>query len=121
MNIRQKILRAIAAWAVLLLFMAFLQPQRLPVVVLIVPFVLLFAAFFALWDLVAALQIKYVSRMATGSLHRRLGATISMSVVLLLVLQSLGQLTMRDVVTLLAAVLIGYLYLARNRFGTSKH
>jgi len=121
MNIRQRLLRVAAAWVALLLFMALLKPQSLPVIVLIIPFVLLFAALFTLWDLVLVLWVRYVAHNATGNLHRHLGVMISMGVVLVLVLQSLGQLTLRDVITLMAVMTLGYIYAARNRFSVSRH
>ncbi|HSX06098.1 MAG TPA: hypothetical protein VLG92_00035 [Candidatus Saccharimonadia bacterium] len=121
MNIRQLLMRVTAAWAALLLFMTLFRPQSLPVVGLIVPFVLLFFALFTLWELIMALRVQYVSGVVHGNVHRRLGAAVCLGVVLLLVLQSLGQLTVRDVITLLAVMLLGYLYLARNQFSVPKH
>jgi len=120
MHMRKKITRVVGTWAVLLLFMGLSQPQNLPVIGLIVPFVLLFAAFFAVWDLAMVLRIRFLLRTETGNAHRQLGFVVCMSGVLLLILQSLGQLTVRDVITLAAIILLGYVYLARNRFSVPK-
>jgi len=102
-------------------FMTIFRPQTLPVIGLIVPFVLLFAALFSLWDLMMALWARYVSRESPANLHRYLGFVLCAGCVLLLVLQSLGQLTVRDVVTLVAVMILSYLYLVRNRFTLPKH
>ena len=77
---------------------------------LIVPFVLLFMGCFSLWGLAQDVRVKYFSG-ARGS--RRLGAVICLSTVLMLVLQSLGQLALRDVITVAAILCVGYLYMGR--------
>jgi len=95
--------------------MMLFQPSNLPVVVLIVPFVLLFAAFYSLWNLLGLLRAKYFTQKgAIARPHRRLGLAICLSATLLLVLQSLGQLTLRDVLTVVAIIILGYLYVARS-------
>ena len=113
MKLKQHIIRTGVAWGALLLFMALFQPSKLPVVVLILPFLLLFSAFYSLWNLLNLLRIRYFSKQ-TWQPSRRLGLTVCLSGVLLIVLQSLGQLTLRDVVTVLAIVVLGYGYVARN-------
>jgi len=88
------------------------NPSGLPVVVLIVPFVLLFVALYTLWMLLGEVKVRYFAR---GRPRQRLGMAVCASVVLLIVLQSLGQLTLRDVLTVAAIITVGYLYLARMR------
>jgi len=92
------------------------QPDKMPVVGLIVPFVLLFLALYNLWTLAGMIHARYFAKEEGPKPHKNLGMTLSGSAVLLLVLQSLGQLTLRDIVTVVASVVLGYLYLARSRF-----
>lgn len=115
---RQRIVHTVTAWAVLLLFMALFQPQHLPVEGLIIPFLLLFGALYSLWNLMAALRVRYGQHTTLS--HKHLGAVLCVGIVLLLVLQSLGQLTLRDIITLIAAASLGYLYLARSQFSAPK-
>lgn len=120
MHLKRRTIRTLATWALLAVFMSACRPDNLPVVILIVPFVLLFAALYASWNLLSAVRDRFYYKTGTFVPRRRLGIAISLSLVLLLVLQSLGQLTMKDVVTLAAIVILGYMYLARNRIGSIK-
>lgn len=126
MNIRPQLLRTVAAWAALLAFMMLFQPDKLPVVALIVPFVMVYVAFYAFWRLFGLLRAGYFAHFAQNGAnsawkpHKKLGMALSGSLVLLLVLQSLGQLTARDVATVVAIIALGYLYLTRSRFTLAK-
>jgi len=113
MSIKQQLVRTGVAWGALLAFMAAFQPTKPPVIGLIVPFVLLFGAFYSLWNLLNLLRTRYFARQ-NWQPSRRLGLAVCLTVVFLLVLQSLGQLTLRDVLTVLAILLLGYAYVARN-------
>jgi len=121
MNLKQQLIKTTVTWVVLLGFMMLFQPDKLPVVGLIVPFVLLFAALYGSWLLIGMIRSRYFAKEHERRPHKQLGMAVSASAVLLLVLQSLGQLTARDVVTVIATVVLGYLYLARSRFTVSKH
>jgi hypothetical protein len=61
---------------------------------------------------------KYLARARPP---RRLGAIVCVSAVLLLTLQSLGQLTLRDVLTVAGIVSIAYVYTGRLSSGLIKH
>ena len=117
MNLTRQAKFTAAAWMLLLAFLVLTEPVRLPVVALIVPFVLLFAALFGVWASAQQIRLHYSAR---GRPHSRLGAVICASVVLLLALQSLGQLSLRDVLTVLAIVAVGYFYSARASFWGTK-
>jgi len=117
MSLKQQLLRTILTWASLGVFLAISTPNKLPVVFLIIPFVLIFAATYTLWNLIQQARIRYLVR---GRPHRRLGVVVCTCIVLLLVLQSLGQLTLRDVITLAAIVFLGYVYVGRVGFGLPK-
>ena len=113
MSVKRQLVRTGVAWGALLAFMAVFQPAKLPVVGLIVPFVLLFWAFYGVWNLLNLLRTRYFARQ-TWQPSRRLGLAVCLTAVFLIVLQSLGQLTVRDVLTVLAILLLGYAYVARN-------
>ena len=121
MNLKHQTYKTTLAWAGLLAFMTLFRPNSLPVVVLIVPFILMYLALFSLWRLAGMLRSRYFLRSSVWSPHPRLGMAVCGSFVLLVVLQSLGQLTIRDVVTVTAIVCLGYLYMARSRFVLAKH
>lgn len=109
MKIAPKI--AAVTGSVLLLFLLGTDPQQLPSVLLTAPFVLLFIvtaslASFALGSLQISRQKK-----------TKLVVVVATVPVLLLVLQSLGQLTVRDV--LAVTVLFGVAYFYISRFSVS--
>jgi hypothetical protein len=120
MNIRPQLVRTVVAWIALGVFMVLLQPTSLPVVVLIVPFILLFVALYNLWILLSLARSRYIARAAAAQPHKQLGVMVCLCAVLLLVLQSLGQLTLRDAVTVAAILVIGYIYVRRSRFSLPK-
>lgn len=83
------------------------NPQTLPAVVLILPFIFVFL-------------IVFLTILSLGSGYKVLGAKLVRIAVfgaafstLILILQSLGQLTLRDVLTILALTLIAYFYMTR--------
>jgi hypothetical protein len=114
MRIKQQLIYTVTVWTTLGIFLVVLNPAKLPVIMLILPFILLFTALYSLWRLVQQFILRYSSG---GFGRRRLGLGVSGTAVLLLALQSLGQLTLRDVVTLAAIMVLGYLYLGRTSLG----
>lgn len=105
----------VGAWLVLALFMVATQPSKLPVVGLIVPFALLYMSLYHTWRLMSGLRLRYILADPERAPGRRVAIVVCLSVVLLIVLESLGQLTVRDVSTIGAIFALGYLYIARNR------
>lgn len=86
------------------------EPTHLPSAVLIVPYLLIFCVLTAL--------ISYLVSIRSGVYGRqqvRIGAFGAALPTLLLVLQSVGQLTMRDALTIVAVFVIAYFYLAKRR------
>ena len=120
MKLKQQLITTSSTWGFLVLFMALFRPDKLPVVFLIVPFVLLFFALYSTWHLLDSVRRQYFAKGNTDRPRRRLGLSICISLVLLLVLQSLGQLTARDVITVLAIVALGYVYLGRTVLGSGQ-
>lgn len=94
-----------------LLFFGLTNPSKVPSVVLVVGFVVLFGLIFISLNLLLRLSAAY-----RGASRRRQAALLwggSLLPVLLLLLQSIGQLTLRDVVTFVGLFVLGGLYLAR--------
>jgi len=120
MVLKRQLVRTAAAWGGLTLFMMLSQPDKLPVIGLIVPFVLLFVALYSTWRLLGLLKARYTTEGGELRGRPRVGIAVCLSLVLLLVLQSLGQLTVKDVMTMGAIAALGYLYLARNRAVAAK-
>jgi hypothetical protein len=118
MRIRHYLLRTVASWILLLAFVLLTHPQNLPVLFFVAPFILLFFALNNLWRLAAAL-VRRLSDRPDKAENRRLRLTACGGAVLFLIMQSLGQLTLRDVCTILAITIIGYLYIGRTRSGTA--
>lgn len=94
--------------AILLLFIS-TDPNRVPSFMLPLPFLLLFLL---AWLFSALLLQKYM-----GMTHRRslrVGVLCAGIPMLLLVLQSIGQLTIKDVLTLAVLFLVSYFYVNRS-------
>lgn len=94
--------------------MSLSNPVDLPTLALIVPFILLYAAIFhtVAW-LLGNRRGEYFSTSDTSS-QRRVPTIVTTTVVVLLALQSIGQLTPRDVIAVFLVVALGYFYLYRN-------
>lgn len=101
---------AIASGALLLLLLLFTDPSALPSAFLMVPFVLVFIA------LSAAVSRIMIMFGLTISKARRVGYVFSSIPVLLLALQSLGQLTLRDVLVVLVFFVLAYFYVSKLEF-----
>jgi hypothetical protein len=92
---------------ILLLLLLTTDPQKLPSIALVVPFVLLFISLASGFGfLVGLFGVSKKSRLRFGLLA---GAVP----VILLVLGSLGQLTLRDVLVILALFVVAYFYMSR--------
>jgi predicted membrane channel-forming protein YqfA (hemolysin III family) len=83
------------------------DPNRIPSFMLILPFVLLGVALSA--GIAFVLERRGVPRLRS----LRLGIFLTALPIVLLVFQSIGQLTTRDVVTILALFVISYFYAIR--------
>lgn len=85
----------------------FTNPTKLPSILLIVPFILIFTA---IWTYSFKLfQKSNVSKLRSV----RLSLVLAGLPVSLLLLQSIGQLTMRDIITILAFFGLAYFYISR--------
>lgn len=118
MLLKRQTIYTVLAWILMGVFLIFSNPNKLPVVVLIVPFLLLFIALYCSWILVRGIISRYLPRDRP---NRHLGLAVCVSAVLFLVLQSLGQLSLRDVLTIAAIIVVGYLYLGRISISLRRH
>jgi hypothetical protein len=85
------------------------QPHSLPSIVLIAPFIVMFVGLM----FIVAVLLAWKSGKVTAH-HVRLGAITATLPILLLILQSIGQLTVRDVATTGVLFVLGYFYMARR-------
>lgn len=92
---------------ILLLLLSTTNPQSLPSIALVLPFVLLFA--------VLASGLAFLLGLMGGSGRARLRFSLLGGAVpvVLLVLQSLGQLTVRDALVIFALFVVAYFYVSR--------
>ncbi len=98
---------AIISSIILLLILLNTDPQSLPAVVLIAPFILLFVAFASAIYLMAG----YLG--LSGPVRLRTGFVGAFAPVVLMILQSLGQLTLRDTLVIFALFVLVYFYISR--------
>ncbi len=101
---------------VLCLFLTLTDPKHLPSVLLIIPFVLLLLILYQ-----AAITIFKLANDSGNSLGgkpsvvrpRLVAGLAAVFPVLLLLLQSIGQLSLRDVITVGAIVMLAYFYMGK--------
>lgn len=113
---RKAALKYIITITVSLLFFSLVSPTAVPLVMLIVGFVMLGALFYAIWQLLL-LASGLTPKLTT--VQRRVIIVLGVFLPLLLImLQSLGQLTVRDVLTLSGVFVVGAFYILQlNRQG----
>lgn len=84
----------------------------MPLIFLIIPFCLFYAAIFLTTKAVMAYNTRH--RPIRGPMAGRLPLVIASTAVLIIALQSVGQLSIRDVVAVGLLILVGYFYVHRN-------
>jgi len=97
-----------ASLAILLLLFITTDPTKVPSFILVLPFILIFVV------LVCALVLGLRWRGMSTTRSLRVGALSAAVPLTLLVLQSIGQLTVRDLLTIAALFLLSYFYIART-------
>ncbi|HKU19248.1 MAG TPA: hypothetical protein VJP80_08390 [Candidatus Saccharimonadales bacterium] len=105
---KQAVKIVLTSLVALILLLITTQPTKLPSALLILPFVLMF---FVLTGAIGLL-LSWRSTRLTAKKYK-LGALGASLPVLLLVLQSIGQLTLRDVLIIIALFALAYFYVAR--------
>lgn len=115
---KRRIARLATCYIVGIGFLMVTDPAKLPSVLLIIPPLLLFfAIFFTVLEILAFMNGKEQDK-ANGNLPvrrpRSMAALVAGLPVMLLILQSIGQLTFWDVVTVIAIFCIACLYILRS-------
>ena len=99
---------AIVSSTILLAFLLVLDPSTLPSFLLVVPFILMFVVLSLVFY--EGLILLRFDRLTA----RKLAILCASLPVLLLVLQSVGQLTFRDVLVLFLLSVVAWFYIART-------
>ena len=93
---------------ILLLILLWTDPQELPSIILILPFVLIFIALLA-----GIVTVLGLYGGLSGPRKLKVGLIGAAIPVIMLILQSLGQLTVRDVLAIFVLFGIAYFYISR--------
>ena len=112
-----RIIRLLTMYALTILLLVLSDPTKLPSAVLITPFALLFiAVYFTVIEIMLLFRDGNQGRGVGMSAYRpRMTAALMAGFpVLLLVLQSIGQLTSWDVLTVIALFIIAYFYIIKS-------
>jgi len=104
--------KAIISWTILVVFISISQPAKLPVWGLIIPFILLYFAVH--YSVRLAFERKGQTNVRMRAVQRWLPIVVAISAVIVLALQSIGQLSARDVIAVVLVILLGYFYVHRN-------
>lgn len=112
-NMRTHLIKSLLYGGALLFLMVMTDPSSMPVYVFAVPFLLLFAF---LYHGITATINYFVSfePARTHNPHRKAILGVALGLTAFLALQSIGQLTARDVITVFIVGLIGYFYVSKN-------
>ncbi len=116
MRLKRQLIRTAICWVALSGWLLLVNPGRLPVFLLVVPFVLLYLALYELWISLAFAWQRF-TRGKQRSEHdvRQTARFVGLFASFIVVLGSLGQLVLRDVVTLLLLFAVTYFYVVRGR------
>lgn len=107
--------RVVGLYFLLFLWLSLTDPRKLPIVFLLVPFILLFAAIYLTVNLILR---RFTPRMSVGK-RRLAAACVSGLPSFLLLLSSVNQLTWRDVALVAFLSIFLLFYASRARFSGS--
>lgn len=116
MNMRREALKTTLIWGTLIVFMLFTRPANMPVYILFIPFIVLAFGVFSLWQLLVTIYARAGGK-GDGGLSRRqraAGIAVSLLVVIVVGLQSIGEMTVRDAITVSLLAVGAYFYFVRN-------
>ena len=116
MNLQKEAIKTAAIWGALVVFMLFTRPANMPVYVLFAPFIVLGFGVYALWRLLIVIYTRAGSRGQTALSRKQRAAGIALSLlsVVIIGLQSIGEMAPRDIVTVTLLAIGAYFYFVRN-------
>lgn len=107
-------LKPLIAYVLLVGFLFLVNPNNVSTIFLVIPFSLLFVANYLLAS--SLLENLLAKRQWTSFIHRRaIALFIAAFPILLLILKSIGQLTLRDMSVMLVIVVLGCFYVVRSK------
>jgi hypothetical protein len=115
MNIKKQLAKTLASLCLLLLELLLVSPDSLPVVWLFVAFILIFMFYYQAVLLIRLIWVRLSARtimVKSGMVQSRI---ISSYLLVITLLQSLGQLSIRDILTFSLVFTGGYMYFYRLR------
>lgn len=98
---QSKAFRLVGLYLLVGMFFTFVNPDKLPVIGLLAPFLIVFLALYA----TAKLLLETFFELELGP-RRIIALSVSLLPTLLLVIQSITQLTLRDVILVIAIVVV---------------
>lgn len=108
---------AILSWLFLLIFLVSTNPAKLPVSFVVVPFVLLGSGLWFGWSVICSRLFKNTQK-GLARVFRQIGHIVAVSITFCLALQSIGQLSIRDIVAVVLTCSLGYFYVHRMTMAT---
>ncbi len=115
MQLKRQSIRTAIAWLALSGLLFVVNPNHLPVVILVLPFILMYLALYELWLLLVVIWQQFSAKPRAEADIRQSGKFLSLFISFIAILGSLGQLVARDVITITLLFVIGYFYLVRGR------
>ncbi|MFZ1249759.1 MAG: hypothetical protein WAQ24_05580 [Candidatus Saccharimonadales bacterium] len=113
MKISGLLVKATFFWMALILWMSFTHPMNMPVYILVIPFIVLgFAVYYACLLAVALYDQGDRTKTKRG---KAISITIACLVAICAAMQSIGELTPRDLTVTVLLILVGYFYATRNK------
>ena len=110
---RSYYIKTVLFGGILLFLMLITQPSDMPVYVFILPFVLFFCFIYNLLSL-GIMRNALNKSESDKNFRKKVVFVVSLGLTVFLSLQSIGQLTVRDIVMVLLIGMIGYFYIVRN-------
>jgi hypothetical protein len=109
----------LSPWALLVGLLLLSDPTKLPSTILVIPFVLLFAAIYLSITEGTRLLRRGEQNRGVGAKPRLVAGLIACLPVLLLTLQSIGQLTVWDMLMVGGLFVIAYFYIIKSSIAPS--
>lgn len=107
---RRTLAWAATAWAALVLFLMLTNPSKLPVSFVVVPYLLFLAALWLSWS---AFCNQIFAHLDKGRTTRKFGHVVAVAAMVCMALQSIGQLSIRDMTVVVLVCLLGFFYVHR--------